>query len=657
MCGIAGIWSPSLPREERERWMHAMLGALRHRGPSGRAVWSDAEVTLGLTRLAIVAPESETDVASGDSGQVRAVMNGEIYNHYLLRGALRVHGHAVAGPTDAWVLPPLYEREGLDFPRKLDGMFAIAIWDAHAKRLVLARDRAGEKPLFIARVPGGWAFASEPGALTLLPWISREPSAEALSRYLLHGFFAGADSAYAAIRQLPPAHTLELSNGIERTRRYWSPWEALTRDARASASVADAPAKTRERLEAAVASRVPDEVPFGVFLSGGVDSGLVATLAARAVGHRFPTFSLRLPHEGYDESGFAAQVARSIHSDHHVIEMDVAEGSDALEQYAATLDQPLGDPSILPTWALARLASKHVPVVLTGEGGDELFAGYPTYLGHRHAGFAKHMPRAMREAIIALARRARPSHHHVTLPLLIERFLSVGDLSAFERHWAWFGTASSNEARAFLAPSLRADLAERAPLAHVDRVQRVLETAGVLEGGEPPLVAYQLLDFELYLSGALLTKVDRAAMAHGVESRAPFLQQSLIEFALALPADARLRGRTSKWALKQAAHGLLPPELLARRKQGFSPPFSAWARGPLRGSIEAHLSRERIERAGVLDPAATRTLLRDHVEGRVERGRTLWTLLSLQMWAERRAVSERVALPAFAAPDVTVARG
>ena len=655
MCGIAGLWSPDVSREERERWMRHMLVTLRHRGPSGTAVWSDDQVTLGLTRLAIVAPGSETDVAAGDSGRVRAVMNGEIYNHALLRGALRIDGHAVSGPTDAWVVPPLYEREGLDFPQRLDGMFAIALWDAGAKRLVLARDRAGEKPLFLTRIPGGWAFASEPAALTLLPWVSREPSAAALSRFLVHGFFAGADSAWAAIGQLPPAHTLELTAcGIERAVRYWRPWDVLSQPA-PSGPAEQAPAQVRERLERAVASRVPDEVPFGVFLSGGVDSGLVATLAARAVRHAFPTFSLRLTHEGYDESAWAAEVARSIGADHHVIAMGSTEGAEALETFAATMDQPLGDPSLLPTWALARLASRHVPVVLTGEGGDELFAGYPTYLGHRHAALARRVPGALRSMIVALARRARPSHHHVTVPVLIERFLTAGTLPPFERHWAWFGTASPAEARALLAPALRDGLPEDAPLAHVRRVAEELEGARVIRPDhEPPLVAYQLLDFELYLSGALLTKVDRAAMAHGVESRAPFLQPSLIEFALALPERAKLRGRTSKWALKQAARNLLPAGLLRRRKQGFSPPFSAWARGPLRERVDAHLSAPRIERAGVLDPDATRALLGDHVAGRVERGRTLWTLLSLQMWAERRLAGAPAETATLAASELAV---
>jgi asparagine synthase (glutamine-hydrolysing) len=276
-----------------------------------------------------------------------------------------------------------------------------------------------------------------------------------------------------------------------------------------------------------------------------------------------------------------------------------------------------------------------VPVVLTGEGGDELFGGYPTYLGHLHATQARALPPLLRGALLALARRLRPRHTHVSIASLAERFLSAAGLRPFERHLAWFGTASASEARALLAPALRARLAEDDPLGHLDRVAHDLREApvGDLESA-PRLVAYQLLDFETYLTG-LLTKVDRSTMAHGLESRAPFLRHALIEHALRLPASLKLRGTTGKWVLKRLARDLLPRQVLTRRKQGFSPPFTVWSRGPLRASVCARLAPERLRRAGVLDPAAVGPLLADHLAGRVERGRTLWTVLSLQMWAEQ----------------------
>ena len=634
MCGIAGLVAPELSPQARLSLVRGMVARLRHRGPSGEASWDDGECALGIARLAIVAPDQPARVLDNERGDIVCVVNGELYNHQSLLHQLRRRGHVIGEGPDTALLPQLYEERGESFPEALDGMFAVALWDRRSRMLTLARDRAGEKPLFVAHSNGRFAFASEPGALVALPWISRGPCPASLARYLVHGYFAGSDAAYAAVRQLPPGHTLTLRNGVERLRRYWRPWDAL-RSERASASADTAAQRTGEALASAVLSRVPGEVPFGVFLSGGVDSGLVATLAAKGLGHSFPTFSMRIDHRGYDESGYARRVAQSIGARHHEVVMSAREGSEAVQEFAVRMDQPLGDPSVLPTWALARYASQHVPVVLTGEGGDELFGGYPTYVGHRYAGFANRVPSSIAAAAVALARRFRPKHHHVTLAHLLERFLGVRGLSAFERHLAWFGTARACEAHALLAPELRAATDAAAPLAHARQLEQSLGELQLMgNNGAAQFTAYQLLDFETYLSGDLLTKVDRCTMAHGVESRAPFLRTSLIEFALALPDEAKLRGTSGKHALKQAAASLLPADLLARRKQGFSPPFSSWVRGPLREVVCDTLCPERLRRAGVLDPGATARVLEDHLGGQQDRGRTLWTLFSLQSWAE-----------------------
>ncbi len=649
MCGIAGLIAPDLSSPERLLFVRGMIARLGHRGPSGEALWDGGTCALGIARLAIVAPNQRARVLESETGDVIGVANGELYNHEALATELRSRGHERLEGPDTALLPHLYEERGADFPEVLDGMFAVALWDRSVEQLTLARDRAGEKPLFVTQAGGRFAFASEPGALASLPWVSRDPSPSAIARYLVHGFFAGEDSAYAAIRQLPPGYTLTIRGQHSKRRRYWRPWDALVSGVPSCRS-ADAPERTHEALSSAVRSRVPGEVPFGVFLSGGVDSGLVATLAARECGRRFPTFSMRIDHRGYDESAYARRVAESIGAEHHELVMTAAEGEEAFTTWAAGMDQPLGDPSVLPTWALARFASQHVPVVLTGEGGDELFAGYPTYLGHRHAGIADHVPAGIAEGIVALARRFRPRHHHVTIAHMLERFMGVRGLSPFARHLAWFGTARPEEAMALLHPDLRAAVVPSAPLAHAQHLSEQLVDMQLMTPTRAPLTAYQLLDFETYLSGDLLTKVDRCTMAHGVESRAPFLRTSLIEFALALPDDAKLRGTSGKWALKQAAAELLPRDILARRKQGFSPPFSAWARGPMRGLVVDTLSASRVEAAGVLDARAVQRVMREHLEGREDRGRTLWTLLSLQSWAERWVASSpaRPAEPAIA---------
>src|SRR5262245_3659288 len=474
MCGIAGLVAPDLSPGERLELVRGMVVRLRHRGPSGEALWDGGECALGIARLAIVAPREPARVLESETGDVVGVANGEIYNHHTLERDLLGRGHDFLPGPDTALLPHLYEERGADFPEALDGMFAIALWDRRARTLVLARDRAGEKPLFVSAAGRRFAFASEPAALLTLPWVSREPAAASLARYLVHGCFAGDDCAYAGLRQVPPATVLVIQETTERMRRYWRPWDALVR-ARTPIHHSDGGvAGTRDALMRAVTSRVPAEVPFGVFLSGGIDSGVVAVLAARAWGRPFPTFSLRMEHRGYDESPLARRVARSIRSEHHEVVMTEREGERAFHEWAAGMDQPLGDPSVLPTWWLARHAAEFVPVVLTGEGGDELFAGYPTYLGHRHAALAECLPASLANALLATARRLRPRHHHVTLAHLVERSLGTRGMGAFDRHLAWFGAVRAPEVPGLLSEELRSGLAADAPSWHARHLERVL---------------------------------------------------------------------------------------------------------------------------------------------------------------------------------------
>ncbi|HET7224929.1 MAG TPA: asparagine synthase (glutamine-hydrolyzing) [Candidatus Eisenbacteria bacterium] len=645
MCGIAGLWAPDLAGPERLELVHAMLARLAYRGPDGVAV-SDADgVAIGVARLAIVAPHLPVRVPEDGHGRVRAVVNGEIYNHRALAADLHVRGARIPDGPDTALVPELYRVHGPEFARELDGMFAAAVWDPERTLLVLARDRAGEKPLFFCQGEGRVAFASEPGPLLALPWVARVPDPAALARYLVHGCFAHADTGWRDVHVVPPGHTAQ----FEAPRRaphvacWWRAWDAVDPAAAHVRDDARQVALTREVLSDAVNSRVPSDVACGVLLSGGVDSGLIAALLARE-GHRVPAFSLKVEGPGYDESEAARATARHLGFEHHVWEFGAAEGAEALERFAAGMDQPLGDPSVLPTWALARHAARHVKVVLTGEGGDELFAGYPTYLGHRWAPIAQALPAPLAAAARAWAHR-RPASHHASLPVLIDRFLATRDLPPFERHVAWFGTATPRDALSLLSPALRAGLAPDTATRHLAQAARAL--AGTPHGGtaaDPSLAAYQVLDFEVYLGGGLLTKVDRCTMAHGLESRAPFLRGSLVGWALGLPERARLRGSHGKWVLKEIARGLLPADVVRRRKQGFSPPFSAWARGPWRERVGDALGRARIERAGVLDPGAVEAVLQSHLGGHAERGRTLWAILSLQMWAERWVLGTPAAL-------------
>ena len=633
MCGIAGLWAPDLAPAERAEHVGRMIARLAHRGPDGVALWSDIQVTLGLARLAIVAPDSPTRVFANESARVHAVVNGEFYNHRDLTARLTAAGHEVPPGPDTATIVHLFEHYGVEFPRHVDGMFAIAIWDADRGRLVLARDRAGEKPLFTVTTGRRLAFASEPAALLELPWVARRPAPAAVLRYLVHGFFAAPDCAFEGLRQVPPGSVVECAAENEHVRHYWRPWDVLGLPRR-EITIHSSIESTRHQLERAVELCVPDEMPFGVFLSGGLDSSLITAAAARCA-RGFPTFSLALAGHGYDESEYAREVARHLGTEHRELAMDHNQGREALAALA-DMDQPLGDPSLIPTWYLARLASQHVPVVLTGEGGDELFAGYPTYLGHRHAARLELLPRALTDLALALARRARPADRHLSLAFFVERFLGARGMQPLERHQLWFGNFGPLEARALLAPDLAASVESDAALAHIIELRGALETAGLGHMAQgSALLTYQVFDFLLSLGGGLLTKVDRSTMAHGLESRAPFLRADMVEHALTLPDNVKLRGVSGKWILKQVAKDLLPARVISRRKQGFSPPFSAWARGPWRDHLRDVLAPARVARAGVLDPDRVTNVLERHVRGEAELGRALWSLVSLELWAER----------------------
>jgi asparagine synthase (glutamine-hydrolysing) len=637
VCGIAGLWAPRIGPSEQQTLVEGMLGRLAHRGPDGSALWHSEGVTLGLARLAIVAPRHPVCVSVNAAGTIGAVANAEIYNHGEIRATLLARGHRVCAGADTAVLPHLYEESGTDYPTYLDGMFAIAIWDARLARLVLARDRAGEKPLFFSSIQGCFAFASEPAPILGLPWVPRDPAPQAIARYLAHGFFAGRDCAFASLEQLPPGHRLEVRPDSKTQVRYWRPWDGSAVPKEAVGDEREIVSETRRQLTTAVESRLPADVPYGVFLSGGLDSSLVSALAART-GGRFPTFSLRLPGRGYDESAFARAVALHVGSEHHELSIDHQSCEGLLDQIVERMDQPLGDPSLLAIWALSRFASRQVRVVLTGEGGDELFAGYPTYIGHRCARIANRLPEWLGGALRNIAHRLQPPNAHASPAHLLERLLSVQGLAPLDRHLAWFGTASTGEVPSLLSPELRLMASAEDARGHLRSFEDELEWVGAARGGELDLLAYQLLDFELYLGGGLLPKVDRGTMAHGLESRAPFLRHSLVEFAMGLPARAKLRGMCGKWVLKEAARGILPNSIVDRRKQGFSPPFSSWIRGPLRRLVLSKLDPRRVDKAGILDPGGVVGILTQHLSGEAERSRTIWALLSLQMWAERWVV-------------------
>ncbi len=613
MCGLAGLLAGGgahgVPDEHA---LGLMIGALRARGPDGEGVHVDGPCALGHRRLAVI------DVAGGrqpllsEDGRVAAIVNGEIYNFVELRRELERAGHVFATRSDAEVVVHGYEQWGGRLVDRLDGMFALAVWDGRARTLFLARDRMGEKPLYVARTRAGIAFASELKALRHAPGVSGEIDPEALLRYLVFEHVPAPGSILRGVVKLEPGTSWTVRAGGEpELHRFWdlSFPDERRRDAGPAAHA------LLGELRAAVRSRMVSDVPLGVFLSGGIDSSTVAALAAE-VRPDLETFSVGFDDPGFDESPHARRVAAHLHTRHHEERLSVGAMLELLPAIGGLLDEPLADSSIVPTHLLARFARRHVTVALGGDGGDELFAGYPTFQTERAAALLDRVPPRLRAAALraggALVGRGK-----------LRSFLRGAAMQGGRRHQAWVGALAPAAAREIMVAPPAGD--------PYDVIDERLARCPSDDRWDRLMYFYA----KGFLGDQVLAKVDRATMAVGLEARAPLLSPSLVDFACGLAPALRLRGLTTKVLLKRAMRGLLPDEILDRRKQGFSMPVARWLRGPLRPLLEDTLDARRLEEEGLFRPAAVRALVDAHLAGAADHRKPLWTLITFQLW--RRA--------------------
>jgi len=601
MCGIYGIVAEAGSAVLNPDVISSMGEALRHRGPDGSAVFRSRAAVIGTERLRIIDLHERADqpFASPDD-QVWLECNGEIYNSRELRR--RYASYPYRSHSDVETILPLYLDRGAEGIVELDGMFGLAIRDHRDGSLLLARDRAGEKPLFYARAGGEIVFASELQAILEHRGVSRELDPEATADYLQFGYVLEPRTMFSAIRRIPAGHWMRFTARGEELVRYWNPESFDVEDRTPEAAVFT----LRQLLEDAVTRQVMSDVPVGVFISGGMDSSILAALTSRAIGvDKVHTFSAQFADASYDESGDAAKIAARMRTRHVPVRADEETLLDALRNVTTRVAEPLADPAILPTFLLARAAREHVKVVLSGEGADELFGGYPTYLAHKIAPMYGRMPRLMRSAFAGGVRSLPSSGKKVTLEFLLKRFVAGVEQPWMERHLSWFGTGLPvSNPRTFPALAARKDA----------------------------VAAAMLLDYETYLRDNLLVKVDRATMLSSVEARAPFLDRDLTRFALSLPTDLRVRGITTKWALKKAAEKWLPREVIYRKKRGRSVPIATWINQGLRSEADRLLTADRLEGAG-LDSAAIRRLLDEHRRG-ANHARPLWAVIMLQYWLE-----------------------
>jgi asparagine synthase (glutamine-hydrolysing) len=605
MCGICGLLGRDAPDPEAVERMNA---SIVHRGPDHAAVASFGRAVLGYRRLAIVDLQTGDQPVESERGDVACVFNGEIYNFRELRRELEAAGHEIRGTGDTPLIPHAYEEWGLDFPKRLDGMFAIALWDRARGRLVLVRDRLGKKPLLYARLPDGTlAFASETKALLRLPELPRQLDLRQLDAYLALQYVPR--SGLRAVEKVPPASYAVVENGGIRVQRYWAPEVAAAEGGPGQPWLE----RVRDEVSAAVRRRLVADVPLGALLSGGIDSSIVVAAMAQASAEPVRTFTVGFPDPRYDERAFARAVSERYATEHE--ELEIAPGPELVERVAQAFDEPFGDEAALPTLLVCEATRRHVKVALVGDGGDEVFGGYERYRAHSLAARVPSFAASL--GANALGRLSRAKRDPRSTLFRSRRFLDVAGTPRADRY---------------------ARLVEVFPLELRRRLWTGDAHARATAEYLPDDSDLRLVDIESYLPGDLLPKADIASMAVSLELRSPFLDHRVVELGLSLPRELA----AGKAALKQAFADDLPPEIASRGKTGFGVPLDRWFREELRPL--AHDLLLGGEDRGLFRRAELKRLLDEHVGGSADHGHRLWCLCMLELWQRNYVDASRPVL-------------
>jgi asparagine synthase (glutamine-hydrolysing) len=627
MCGITGwatLDSRTPPPDGAKDLLHTMCERMIHRGPDSEGLMVATGVALGMRRLAIIDLVTGDQPVYNEDRSVVVILNGEIYNYRELRADLERRGHSFRSASDTEVLPHLYEEHGAEMVQHLNGMFAFALWDAKRRRLLLARDRFGEKPLYWGVFDNTLLFASEPKVLLAHPGVRPSLNLQALRQYLSFDYVPAPLSIYEGVNKLNAAHLLTLADGRIEVCPYWRLSYKKREPVPNEQEAAD---HLRELLADSVRLRLVSDVPLGVLLSGGIDSSAVTALAVRASSETVKTFSISFAESSFDESSYARAVAKFLGTDHHEERFSVDLAASLVSEIGSWMDEPLSDPSLVPTFLLSRFARKHVTVALGGDGSDELFAGYQMYQGHQLANIYAKVPQALRRGLVEPLVRLLPvKTKNLSFDYRARRFISGADHEAVARHHIWFGSFTPDEQKELLTAEV-----QRASDGDIYRdARRLFADCDAVDLTE----RMQNLDTQLYLTEDILAKVDRASMAVSLEVRAPFLDRRVAEYVASLPPNYKLRGHKSKYILKRAMSGLLPPFVARRRKKGFGVPFAEWLKGKLRPLARDLLSPERLRRVGVFNPVYVARLQDEHERGVANHRKLLWTLLMFELWHE-----------------------
>lgn len=625
MCGITG-WAnldSSTPLNNNdEAVLHSMCEAIVHRGPDSEGLWTGDGVALGMRRLSIIDLHTGDQPVFNTDRSVIVMMNGELYNYREVRADLQKRGYTFRTNSDTEILPHLYDEYGDAMLEHVSGMFAFALWDTKRKRLLIARDRFGEKPLYYGTFGRKLIYGSEVKTLLAHPDVKTDLNLDALRQYLSFDYVPAPHSIYQGINKLPAAHKLVLENGAVKIDRYWSlsfekPIE--------KPSVAEAAEHLRELLSDAVRRQLVSDVPLGILLSGGVDSSTIAAFAVRHATETVKTFSIGFTEDSFDESKYAREVSRHLGTEHYEDILSVDTAASLIGDIGKWLDEPLSDGSLLPTYLLASFVRKHVTVALGGDGGDEIFAGYPMYYAHKIAGMYERVPGVLRKGLIEPAVNAMPvSAKNMSLDYKAKRFIRAANYDPVTRHHSWFGSFAIDQHNSLLT---------REVLAHTSAdIYRDAKDLLKTTDAKSRIEQMQFLDINFYMAEDILTKVDRAAMAVSLETRAPFLDPRVAEYAASLPPEYKLRGNKGKFILKEAVKDMLPASILNRPKKGFGIPIAQWLRGNLNPLMHDMLAADRLKQQGIFDAAYVQKLITEHETSKASHHKELWTLLVFQLW-------------------------
>jgi asparagine synthase (glutamine-hydrolysing) len=620
VCGIAG--KVSLDRAVDASLLEQMCAVIEHRGPDSRGTFREDGVGLGVQRLAIIDLETGDQPIFNEDESIVVLQNGEIYNYRELRRELEARGHRFSTQSDTEVIVHLYEDHGDACVDRLRGMFAFAIWDRRRRRLLLGRDRVGKKPLFYAVRNGSLWFASEAKSILQDPDVPRDVDLDAIDCFLQFQYVPHPKSAFAALRKLPPAHLLSWEDGRIETRRYWklsySPDDHY-------ASEEEMHERIRSELLDATRLRLRSDVPLGAFLSGGVDSSAVVAAMARLSSTPVKTFSIGFDVESFDETPHARRIAELFATDHHEFRVE-PQAMEILPRLVWHYGEPFADQSAIPSFYLAELTRRHVTVALNGDGGDEDFAGYPRYVANALMNRLDWVPPALARAAAWSFDRIGPGPAPRSPRTRLRRLARGVSLAPYDRYAMWIAYFAERDRAELYTPELRSTLGAARTAPSVIREPW-------LESNARAYVDRMLdVDVNTHLPGDLLVKMDIATMAHSLEVRSPFLDHCFMEMAARLPAESKLRGRTTKLALKDAMRPWIPDRILERRKMGFGVPIGDWFRGPLRGLPGEVLLDPRSLDRGLFREEALRGIIERHISGREDTSNKIWALLQLELW-------------------------